>query len=200
MKDKILKQNAETLNQEYRAVHNHKAVYDIVRTAMFAAVIAILSQIAIPLPSGVPATLQTFAVALTGAVMAWKPALLSTGTYILLGTVGIPVFSGFKGGLQVLFGPTGGFIWGFLFMAILCSIGSTAKNKLLGIITGAAGLAICHLLGIFQYMSLMKMPFTQTFLLISMPYLLKDFISLILGFILGSQIRSRLIKNALLHE
>ena len=61
-------------------------------TAMFAAVIAVLAQIAIPLPSGVPVTLQTFAVALTGVVLGAKLGTISTFIYILLGAVVFPYF------------------------------------------------------------------------------------------------------------
>ena len=85
---------------------------DMAFTGMFAAVIAVLSQIAIPLPSGVPVTLQTFAVALAGYTLGMKLGGLSAIVYVLIGAVGVPVFSGFKGGLGSLTGPTGGFIWG----------------------------------------------------------------------------------------
>ena len=80
---------------------------EIVCAGMFTAVLVILSQLAIPMPTGVPITLQTFAVALTGVVLAWKLGLASTIIYILLGTVGVPVFSEFSGGLHVLVGYTG---------------------------------------------------------------------------------------------
>ena len=76
-----------------------KSTKTMIITAMFAAVIAVLAQIAFPLPSGVPVTLQTFAVALTGVVLGAKLGTISTFIYILLGAVGVPVFSGLNGGL-----------------------------------------------------------------------------------------------------
>ena len=88
----------------------------IILVGMFAAVLAVMSQIAIPMPSGVPMTLQTFAVALAGAVLGWKLGALSALVYLLLGAAGVPVFSGMSGGLGVLLGKTGGFIFGFIFM------------------------------------------------------------------------------------
>lgn len=94
---------------------------DIVGVGMFAAVLAVLSQISIPMPSGVPITLQTFAVALAGVVLAWKLGTASVLVYILLGAVGVPVFAGFTGGAQALVNYTGGFIWGFLGMAPLAA-------------------------------------------------------------------------------
>ncbi len=170
----------------------------ITEIAMFAAVMAVLSQISIPLPSGLPVTMQTFAVALTGVVLGWKYAFASTAVYILLGLVGIPVFAGFTGGAQILFNYSGGFIWGFLFMATLCGIGSVMKNKYLGAFACLAGLAVCHIFGVIQFMVVMEMGLTEAFALASAPYLAKDVISVILGFLIGQQIRKRLLKERLL--
>ncbi|MDE5867022.1 MAG: biotin transporter BioY [Lachnospiraceae bacterium] len=171
---------------------------EIVYIGMFAAILAILSQISIPMPSGMPITLQTFAVALTGYVLAWKRGTAGTLIYILLGAVGVPVFSGLRGGVQVLAGHTGGFIWGFVFMAMLCGIGIMQENKTLGIMIGFIGLAICHLFGIIQFAVVMKMDFLKSFLLASAPYLIKDAVSVILAYILGYRIRKSLLKANLL--
>ena len=171
------------------------ATKEIVCVGMFAAILAVLSQISLPMPSGVPVTLQTFAVALTGVVLAWKLGTVSTLIYILLGAVGVPVFSGFSGGVQVLVNYTGGFIWGFIVMALMCGIGIQRKNKVLGMALGLAGLAVCHLFGVIQFMVVLKMGFAESFLLASMPYIM---ISVVLAYIVGSQIRVRLIKAGLL--
>ena len=127
----------------------------IILVGMFAAVLAVMSQIAIPMPSGVPMTLQTFAVALAGAVLGWKLGALSALVYLLLGAAGVPVFSGMSGGLGVLLGKTGGFIFGFIFMALLCGLGAAQKNKGIRGICGLAGLAVCHVLGVLQFMVLL---------------------------------------------
>ena len=97
-----------------------KRTLRLITAALFTAITAVLSQTAIPTPFDVPLTLQTFAVALCGYVLGVKWGLASIAAYILLGTVGVPVFSGFRGGVQVLFGATGGFIFGFLFLTGLC--------------------------------------------------------------------------------
>ena len=171
---------------------------EIVCAGMFTAVLAILSQLSIPMPTGVPITLQTFAVALTGVVLSWKLGLASTIIYIFLGTVGVPVFSEFSGGLHVLVGYTGGFIWGFLILVSLSGIGILMKNKVSGILLGIAGLAFCHLIGVLQFMVVAGMSFIESFLVASAPYLIKDVISVILAFIVGAQIRTRLMKAGLL--
>lgn len=173
---------------------------EIICVGMFAAVLAVLSQFSIPMPSGMPITLQTFAISLTGVVLAWKLGVTSTLVYILLGAVGVPVFSRFSGGIQVLVNYTGGFIWGFIVLALLCGIGITLKNKLLGVLLGFAGLAVCHLFGTLQFMVVMKMSLMESFLLASAPYLIKDAISVILAFAVGSQIRARLLRSGLLDK
>ncbi|MCM1386885.1 MAG: biotin transporter BioY [Bacillus sp. (in: Bacteria)] len=174
------------------------ATKEVVCAGMFTAVLAILSQLSIPMPSGVPITLQTFAFALVGVVLSWRLGLASAIIYILLGAVGVPVFCEFSGGLHVLIGYTGGFIWGFFALVYLCGIGVLMKNKVCGILFGIAGLALCHLVGILQFMAVAGMGFVESFLTASAPYLIKDVISVILAFIVGAQIRTRLMKAWLL--
>lgn len=170
----------------------------VVYVGMFAAILAVLSQIAIPMPTGMPVTLQTFAVALTGAVLGGKLAIASTAVFILLGAAGVPVFAQFSGGFGILVGPTGGFIWGFLFMALLCGIGSSMKKKLSGLAVGLAGLVICHIFGAAQYALVAGIGFGKSVLLVSVPYLVKDIISVVLAFSLGTLVRGRLRKAGLL--
>ena len=171
-----------------------KRTLRLITAALFTAITAVLSQTAIPTPFDVPLTLQTFAVALCGYVLGVKWGLASTAAYILLGTVGVPVFSGFRGGVQVLFGATGGFIFGFLFLTGLCGVGVLIKNKYLKILPGFAGLAVCHLLGTVQYALIYKMEFVPAFLLVSAPYLLKDAISVVLAFLPAVYIKRLLLK------
>ena len=89
---------------------------------MFAAVLAVISQLSIPTPAGVPVTIQVFGVALVGAVLGWKLGLCSVLVYILIGAAGLPVFANFGGGIRSLIGLTGGYIWAWPVMAVLCGI------------------------------------------------------------------------------
>ena len=90
----------------------------IVTVGMFTAVLAVLSILQIPMPTGVPITLQTFAMALCGYVLGWQSGVAATLLYIVLGTVGVPIFAGMSAGPGVLFGYTGGFIFGFIFLTL----------------------------------------------------------------------------------
>lgn len=163
----------------------------LVLSGMFAAVLGVLSQIQIPMPSGVPVTLQTFAVALTGYVLGWKFGLVSSAAWILLGAVGVPVFSQFSGGVGVLVGATGGFIWGFPIMAAFCEYGY-AKKPVIFAGASLAGLAVCHLMGVLQFSAVMDMKFGQAFLLASLPYLVKDVLSLVGAYAVARAVRSGL--------
>ena len=98
-------------------------------TAVFTAVIAALSQIAVPTPVGVSVTLQTFAIALTAFLLDTKCAVAATLCYVALGAAGAPVFTGFAGGAGVLLGASGGFIFGFVFTALLYWLLSFALKK-----------------------------------------------------------------------
>ena len=93
---------------------------DMAYIGMFTALITVCSWISIP--TTIPFTLQTFAVFLTVALIGTKRSFISVIIYILLGAVGLPVFSGFKGGVGALLGPTGGYIIGFLFTALITGL------------------------------------------------------------------------------
>lgn len=166
----------------------------LVTAALFTALTVVCSQIAIPMPTQVSLTLQTFAVALCGYVLGVKWGLASIITYVLLGTVGVPVFSGFKGGVQVLFGASGGFIFGFMLFAALCGVSLLVKNKGLKLLCGFGGLVICHIIGIIQFAVVYKTDLISSFLMVSAPYLIKDIISVAAAFFLSLYIRRLLAK------
>lgn len=91
---------------------------DISQMALFVALMAVCSWITIPLP-WVPITMQVFGVFLALCTMGGQKGTVCVFTYILLGAVSAPVFSGFRGGIGVLLGTTGGYIVGFIPMAML---------------------------------------------------------------------------------
>lgn len=166
---------------------------DLTMIPLFAAIVAVLSQISIPMPSGVPITLQTFAVALCGYFLGTKKGTAAIGIYILLGAVGVPVFTGLKGGFACLFSVTGGFIWGFAAFAALC--GLPFRKKPLRILFGLLGLPVLHVCGALQYALLMGIDFVQSFLTVSAPYLIKDGVSVVLAFVLAETVRRTTEKH-----
>lgn len=130
---------------------NRISVKNIVLAGMFAAFLAVMSQVSLPMPTGVTITVQVFAVALVGVILGWKRGVLAVLVYILIGAVGVPVFANFKGGLSVLTGLTGGYIIAWPVMTILCGIQpktqNTKLNVALNIILSLVGLAVCESVG-----------------------------------------------------
>ena len=96
---------------------------DLCMIGVVTAVIVIMAQISIPMPLGVPMTMQTFAITLAGIILGSKKGAVASLIYVLLGAVGVPVFANFSGGYQLLVGPTGGFIISFPIMAFIIGLG-----------------------------------------------------------------------------
>ncbi len=122
-------------------------VYGLILIALFAAIMAICSWIAIP--ATVPFTLQTLGVSLAVGLLGGRRGSLSVLCYLLLGAIGLPVFASFSGGLGYMMGPTGGYIIGFLFSAL----SMWGIEKLLGrsskvlAVSMIIGLIVCYAFG-----------------------------------------------------
>ena len=166
-------------------------------TALFAALIAVCAQLTVAMPSGVAFTMQTFAVALCGYLLgpAWGAAAVLV--YLLLGAVGAPVFSAFHGGFHVLVGKTGGYLLGFLPMAALCGLAARGRGRVLRWFWGLPGLLICHLCGTLQNMLLAGGGFWALLMVYSVPYLLKDILSVAAAALLAARLRPHLEKYLL---
>ena len=124
-------------------------VREMALAAMGAALIALCSWISIPAPGGVPFTLQTFAVCLLTALYGWKLGLCTVAVYLLLGAAGVPVFSGFKGGIGALLGTTGGYLAGFLFTALTVGVAVDRFGRKLPVLIAsmALGILLCYAFG-----------------------------------------------------
>ena len=122
---------------------------DLTGCALSAALIAICSWISIP--AALPFTMQTFAIFLTAGIFGGKKAFLSMLLYLLLGMIGLPVFAGFKGGIGVILGTTGGYIFGFLLTALCLwlSEGWWKNHTMRFFISCLPALALCYLCGTF---------------------------------------------------
>ena len=127
-------------------------VTDLAYIAMGASLIAICSWISIP--TTVPFTLQTFAVFFVLLLLGGERGTLATLVYVLLGAVGVPVFSGFSGGIGVLLGNTGGYILGFLFVGLIYMLFMKIfkKNIYIKIAALVLGLLVCYVFGTAWFM------------------------------------------------
>jgi biotin transport system substrate-specific component len=170
---------------------------EIAAAAVLTAITAVLAQISIPMPTGVPLTLQTFAIALCGFVLGKRLGTLSVSAYILLGLAGAPVFSGFMGGAGKLFGVTGGFIFGFLPMAFLCGLGAERKHPAYKFLLCFAGILCCHALGVLWFSLSVSVSVLKAFLTVSAPYLIKDAASIAAAYFLSVPLRKALSSTTL---
>ncbi|MDV0445195.1 Biotin transporter BioY [Methanimicrococcus sp. At1] len=106
---------SEVLNQ-----YDDAKIKKMVLAALFAALIAVGAYIKIPItPLGVPITLQTFFVLLAAVTLGRNWGTVSVIVYLLVGFIGFPVFAGGNSGLGILFGPTGGYLYSFIFVVFI---------------------------------------------------------------------------------
>ncbi|MGD9559706.1 MAG: biotin transporter BioY [Oscillospiraceae bacterium] len=157
--------------------------------ALMAALLAVLAPVTVPV-GPVPITLATFAVFLAGAMLPPTAAAASMATYLLLGAVGLPVFSGYRGGLQVLVGPTGGYLWGYFVVAVVLALAVRRTQRFwLRFAAAMAGMAGCYLLGSVWYMVVTGTPFWSAVALCVVPFVLPDMLKALLALALAQRLR-----------
>lgn len=147
--------------------------------ALLAAILCVSSYINIPLPiSPVPITAQLLVVNLIALLLKSKKAALTVGIWLLLGIVGLPVFSGGRGGFGVLAGPTGGFAIGYLVMtlltAILCQKCQKEYQKLLILLV--IGIPIIYIFGVGWMKVVTNVTWAAAWLTGALPFLPGDII------------------------
>ena len=180
----------------------HKSMFatkELVLIGMFAAVLAVISQISIPMPSGVPVTIQVFGIALVGTILGSRDGCLATIVYILVGAIGLPIFANFRGGVEVLVGMTGGYILAWPVMALLCGIrirGNHWISLLLQILLAVIGLMIVEFVGGFQWSKLSNdMSYAAIMAYSFVAFIPKDILITVLAVVLGRQ-ASRTLARA----
>lgn len=164
---------------------------ELVLIAMMTAVTAVCSWISVPLPMHVPVTLQTFAVFCTLALLGGRNGTFSVITYILLGAVGLPVFSGFSGGLSALMSYSGGYITGFLFLALVYWAAERfiGKSVTVRVISLVVGLAVCYAFGTAQFMLITKSGLGYALSACVAPFVLIDLGKMALALIIAERVR-----------
>lgn len=164
---------------------------------LMTAVICILGPLAVTLPvSPVPISLGTLAIYLAVSVLGMKLSAASVVIYILLGLVGVPVFTNFTAGPGKLLGPTGGYILGYTFLALICGafVERLFRRPVLCFLGMLLGTGVFYAFGTVWLKFQMNVTFPQAFVLGVLYYIPGDLVKIILAMTLGFQIRSRLIK------
>lgn len=163
-------------------------VRSVVLCAVFAAMNALCAWISIPL-GALSVTMQTFGVGLTLCLLGGKRGSITVFVYLLLGIVGLPVFSGFRGGLGVLLGASGGYILGFALFALIYWLLTALWHKL-QIPALALGMAACYGFGTGWFCAVYAPgSFGEAFVTCVLPFLAPDAVKLILAVLLSRRLR-----------
>ncbi len=167
---------------------------EMVLAAMMTALMAVCSWISIP--STVPFTLQTFAVFCAVGLLGGRNSLFAILAYLLIGATGVPVFAGPSGGVGIIFGTTGGYMIGFIFIALICWITEIfhINHIAVRIISMLIGIAVMYVFGTawFMYVYTNKtgaVTLGQAMKWCVIPFVIPDLIKLIFAFILTERIK-----------
>ena len=170
---------------------------DLTLVALFTVLMAVCAWISVPVPAPfVQFTMQTFAIFAALLTLGGRRGTYAVTAYLLLGAVGAPVFSNFRGGLGVLLGTTGGYILGFFFTALLywlitANLGESLPVK---IAAGVTGMVICYVFGTAWYLILYAMTGSPMGLMTALgycvfPFIIPDMIKLAIAVLLSQRMR-----------
>ena len=179
----------------YSAPYTTSKIKYMSLTGLMSAIICIMAPFSIILPiSPVPISLGTLAIYFAIIVLGRKQGFLSILLYILLGLVGLPVFTGFTGGVGKLLGPTGGYIIGYLFMALICGFFTDKWHgrffpTFIGMLLGTA---VCYGFGTLWLAYQSNLSISAAFAAAVLPFLPTDLLKILIAIFLGRQVRRRL--------
>jgi biotin transport system substrate-specific component len=147
----------------------------LIFAALLAAFMAIIGPLSIPLPGGVPLSLLTFGLFLAAYLLGWRLGTLAVLIYLLLGLVGLPVFSGFTAGASKLLGPTGGYLIGYIPAALIAGKLCAAHRKFLPtVLSMLAGSVVCLAVGTVWFMAVTHTALIPALVICVVPFIPGD--------------------------
>jgi biotin transport system substrate-specific component len=169
--------------------------------AIMTAVICVVAPLSIPV-GPVPISLATLVIFFSALLLGWKSATISCGLYILLGAVGLPVFSGFEGGMQKLAGPTGGYLLAYILLAAICGIAAERWNgkRIPYAIAMICGCIILYAVGTFWLAMYTGISLKPALLMGVIPFLPGDAIKIAIAVLAGFPLKKALNKAGVLDE
>lgn len=173
--------------------------YQMAVTALMAAVMCVLGPLSVPI-GAVPISLTNLVICFTVWLLGPKFGTLSVAVYLVLGAVGLPVFSGYGAGLAKLAGPTGGYLIGFLPMALIGGL-FIEKSKGQPVISGLGlvlGIAVSYALGTAWFVFQMGCELGYALAVCVYPFIVFDLIKVVISVVIGSLLRKRLTQAGLL--
>lgn len=174
------------------------SITQIAVIGVMTAVICILAPFSLPI-GPVPISFTNLAIYIALYVLGMKRGTISYLIYLLIGLVGVPVFSGFTGGPQKLFGPTGGYLIGFIPMAVIAGIviDKYMKKWYFCLLAMIAGTWVCYLFGTAWLAFQANMTFKAALAAGVIPFIIEDLIKMVLALLIGPQIHKQLVKAQL---
>lgn len=177
-------QNAQQTQSVRPLAYTSSRTRSIAFTALSIAIIAVSAWITVPI-GPIPFTLQMFAVTFAIIVLMPKQAIAAIAGYLVLGAIGVPVFSGMRGGIGVLMGPTGGFLWGYL-IGVSLAVGVLAlfrrrgiDNFATGVAAGIVFTAVAYVCGWAQYMVVAGVDPVASFAVTVAPFIVVDLVKIV---------------------
>ena len=163
--------------------------------AIMTALTCILAPFSLPI-GPVPISLTNLVIYFSLYLLGWKLGTLSYVIYLLIGLVGVPVFSGFTAGPAKLFGPTGGYLIGFIPMAIIAGIviDKYTEKWLLCLLAMIAGTIVCYALGTAWLAYEAEMTFQAALMAGVIPFIIGDIAKMIVAIIVAPMIKNPLVK------
>ena len=170
------------------------SIYTLTMIAVMTAVTCILAPLSISI-GPIPISFTNLAIYFALYLLGWKKGTVSYLVYLLIGIVGLPVFSGFVGGIGKFLGPTGGYIVGFIPMAIIAGILiDRFKNRWIHLLGMLVGTAICYAFGTAWYCLQTGSALVPALGLCDFPFIPGDLVKMIAAMLLGPVIRERIRK------
>lgn len=165
----------------------------IALTGILAAIICLLAPLSLP-TGAVPISLATFAIYIIACTVKVKNSVSAVIIYILLGAIGLPVFSSFRGGFHVIAGVTGGYIIGYIPCTIIIGILTEKfeKRKWIYPASMVLGSLVCYLIGTLWYMRQAESGLTAALAVCVVPFIVGDIIKISAASAIGITLRKRL--------
>lgn len=177
------------------------STYTLALIGVMAAITCIVGPLSINIPiSPVPISLTNLAIYISVFVLGWKKGTVSYLIYLLVGLVGLPVFSGFSSGFTKLAGPTGGYLIGFILMAVVCGwfVEKFSGKIYMYIIGMALGTGIAYLFGTVWLAKLMNLTFMEGLASGVIPFLPGDIVKVIISVLAGPILQKQLKRAGIL--
>lgn len=173
---------------------NRMKTKDITTIGILAAIICVIAPFSLPI-GVVPISLTTAVIMLVSSVFPGIKAILAVLIYILIGLVGIPVFSNFRGGIGQLLGPTGGYIIGYLFLAVIVSLFSKKNNRVFLAIGLIVGTIVLYGIGTAWMAVATKIDFLKAITIGVLPFIVPDAAKIAAVTILAPILKKKLKKQ-----